>query len=79
MKYTDHKDADISKTTKGEGTLHVSIIIVSNSHIRMLTEKKLNQPIIKFKGHTDSIPQQNFYNTLNKYKTKLTALVYYSG
>ena len=30
MKYTDHKDADISKTGKGEGILHVSIIIVSN-------------------------------------------------
>jgi len=42
-------------------------------------EEKLNQPIIKFKGQTDAIPQQNFYNTLNKYKTKLTALVYYSG
>jgi hypothetical protein len=79
VKYTDHKDSDISKTTKGEGTLHVSIIIVSNSHIHMLTEKKLNQPIIKFKGHTDAILQQNFHNTLNKYKTKLPALVYYSG
>jgi len=30
VKYTHHKDADISKTAMGEGTLHVSIIIVSN-------------------------------------------------
>jgi len=30
VKYTDHKDADISKTGKGEVTLHVSIIIVCN-------------------------------------------------
>ena len=30
VKYTDHKDADISKTAKGEGTLLVPIIIVSN-------------------------------------------------
>jgi hypothetical protein len=50
-----------------------------NSHIHMLTEEKLNPPIIKCKGHTDAIPPQNFYNTLNKYKTKLAALVYYSG
>jgi hypothetical protein len=30
MKHTDHKDADISKTAEGEGTLLVSIIIVGN-------------------------------------------------
>lgn len=45
----------------------------------MLTDEKLNQPLIKCKGHTDALPQQNFYNTFNKYRTKLIALVYYSG
>ena len=44
----------------------------------MFTEEKLNQPIIKCKGHTDAIPQKNFYNTLNKYKTTLKDLAYYS-
>ena len=62
VKYTYHKDTNISKTAKGESSLHVSIIIVSNSHIHMLTEEKLNQPIIKCKGHTEAIPHQNFYN-----------------
>ena len=80
MKYTDHKDADISKTGKVRVSYMFQLLLsVINSHIHILTEEKLNHLIIKCKGHTDTIPQPNFYNTLDKYKTKLTALVYYSG
>lgn len=30
VKHADHKDADKTKTAEGEGTLPVSIIIISN-------------------------------------------------
>jgi len=33
------------------------LLSVINSHIHMLTEEKLNQPIIKCKGHTDAIAE----------------------